>query len=156
LKHVVRQIGGSKVAITRALIIVGLIVTSLATSPHTYAGTREQAKRMHDRLAGVPPSNDVLDQMENLISEGNVRGAADIAMDDPAFYSVTLKNWVAPWTNEDSDVFAPLNDYTATVIGVTRDEVDFRQILIGDILYIGDASTGVPAYSITSNAHYQA
>jgi hypothetical protein len=151
LKYLVRQIGGSKIAITWAFIIV-----SLSTLPQTYAGTREQAKRMHDRLAGVPPSNAVLDQMESLISTGDVRGAADIAMDHSAFYSVTLKNWVTPWTNEDADVFAPLNDYTATVIGIARDEVDFRQILSGDILYIANSSAGVPAYSNTSNAHYQA
>ena len=149
MKHIVRQINVTKMAISWALIVV-----SLTTLPHTYAGTREQAKRIHDRLAGVPPNNDVLDQMEGLISAGDVRGAADIAMDNPAFYSVTLKNWITPWTNEDADVFAPLNDYTATVIGITRDEIDFRQILSGDILYIGGA--GVPAYSTTSNAHYQA
>ena len=161
LKHVVRQTGTSNISISRALIVAGLAVVnltvfSLATMQQTYAGTREQAKRIHDRLAGVPPSNSVLDQMESLVIEGNVRGAANIAMQDPAFYSVTLKNWIAPWTNEDADIFAPLNDYTATVIGVTRDEIDFRQILSGDILYIGNASSGVPAYSITSNAHYQA
>jgi hypothetical protein len=151
LKQIVRQIGVSKKAISWALIVVGL-----TTLPHTFAGTREQAKRIHDRLAGVPPNNDVLDQMESLVSAGDVRGAADIAMDNPAFYSVTLKNWITPWTNEDADVFAPLNDYTATVIGITRDEIDFRHILSGDILYIGAASAGVPAYSNTSNAHYQA
>jgi hypothetical protein len=151
LKHLVRQIGATKIAVSWAVIVV-----SLYALPHTYAGTREQAKRIHDRLAGVPPNNDVLDQMESLVNAGDVRGAADIAMDNPAFYSVTLKNWITPWTNEDADVFAPLNDYTATVIGITRDEIDFRQILSGDILYIGAASAGVPAYSITSNLHYQA
>jgi hypothetical protein len=151
LKHLVRQIGATKIAVSWAVIVV-----SLYALPHTYAGTREQAKRIHDRLAGVPPNNDVLDQMESLVNAGDVRGAADIAMDNPAFYSVTLKNWITPWTNEDADVFAPLNDYTATVIGITRDEIDFRQILSGDILYIGAASAGVPAYSITSNVHYQA
>lgn len=151
MKYLVWQISTSKVAISWAVIVV-----CLSTLPHTYAGTKEQAKRMHDRLAGVPPSNEVLVQMETLVSAGNMRGAADIAMDSPAFYSVTLKNWITPWTNEDGDIFAPLNDYTATVIGITRDDIDFRQILTGDILYIGDTSTGVPAYSITSNAHYQA
>jgi hypothetical protein len=76
-------------------------------------------------------------------------------MDNPAFYSVTLRNWVAPWTNEDADVFVALNDYTATVIGMVRDDIDFRQILSGDILYVGDSSLGVPAYSTNNNAHYQ-
>ena len=48
-------------------------------------------------------------------------------MQHRAFYNVTLKNFVTPWTNRDQTVFAPLNDYTATVIGMVRDDVDFRQ-----------------------------
>ncbi len=34
------------------------------------AGPREQAKRMHDRIAGVPPSAAVLDQMAAEITAG--------------------------------------------------------------------------------------
>ena len=37
------------------------------------------------------------------------------------FYNVTLKNWIAPWTNEEQTVFTDLNDYTATAIGMIRD-----------------------------------
>jgi len=151
LNHLGRQLGAGPIVISWALVILSLFII-----PHTFAGTREQAKRIHDRLAGVPPSNTVLDQMQSLIDAGDVRSAADMAMDHPAFYSVTLKNWITPWTNEDADVFAPLNDYTATVIGITRDEMDFRQILSGDILYIANSTAGVPAYSNSNNAHYQA
>ena len=41
--------------------------------------------------------------------------AAYTAMQDRAFYDVTLKNFAMPWTNRDQTVFAPLNDYVATV-----------------------------------------
>ena len=116
--------------------------------------TRRQAKRIHDRLAGVPPTNAVLDQMETLIDNGDPEGAANIAMQNPAFYNVTLKNFVTPWTNEEQTVFAPLNDYTATVIGIIRDDLDFRQVLYGDILYVGAPSLGLPAYSTSNNNHY--
>jgi hypothetical protein len=151
LKIAVKQIGRSKKVVAWSLVLASLIA-----SPFTYAGAREQAKRIHDRLAGVPPSEAVLNQMESLVSAGDISAAADIAMNNPAFYSVTLKNWVTPWTNEDADVFAPLNDYTATVIGMVRDDMDFRQILSGDILYVGNSSAGAPAYSMSNNAHYQA
>jgi hypothetical protein len=120
------------------------------------AGPIEQAKRMHDRLAGIPPSEAVLQSMAQAISEGNPQQAAYEAMENPAFYNVTLKNWVTPWTNEEADVFAPLNDYTATVIGMVRDDWDFREILSANVLYVGDSNLGLPAYSVSSNAHYQA
>jgi hypothetical protein len=51
-------------------------------------------------------------------------------------------------------VFAPLNDYTATVIGMVRDDVPFQEVLSADILYIGNGVS--PAYSNTDNNHYEA
>ena len=33
-----------------------------------------------------------------------------------------------PWTNEEENAHAPLNDYTATIIGMIRDEVPFNNM----------------------------
>ena len=62
--------------------------------------------------------------------------AAYVAMNNKHFYNATLVNFITPWTNEaraifpeDIDTEGTLNDYTATVIGVIRDEIDFRRIL---------------------------
>ena len=102
-------------SIVKRLVAVVALAACAATAN---AGPREQARRIHDRIAGVPPSAPVLNQMEAEVAGGDVEGAAMIAMDNPAFYSVTLKNLVTPWTNREQTVFAPLNDYTATVIGM--------------------------------------
>ncbi len=118
------------------------------------AGAREQAKRIHDRIAGVPPSDAVLTSMANKITANDVEGAAMEAMENTAFYDVTLKNWITPWTNRDFSVFEPLNDYTATVIGLIRDDEDFRKILSDDVIYVGKPSTGAPPYANNNNAHY--
>src|SRR5256885_17142980 len=96
------------------------------TTP-AFAGPREQAQRIYERIAGVPPSAAVLDQMAAKTAAGDLAGAAAIATDASTFYSVTLKNFVTPWTNRDQTVFAPLNDYTATVIGMVRDDVALTQ-----------------------------
>jgi hypothetical protein len=116
---------------------------------------RRQAKRIHDRIAGVPPEAGVLDDMESDILAGDVTGAALRAMDNSAFYNVTLKNFAAPWTNRDQTLFTPLNDYTATVIGMIHDEVPFTEILSADLVYVGAPALGLPAYSMTDNAHYE-
>jgi hypothetical protein len=131
-----------------------LLINSLAASAGELE--RRQAKRMHDRLAGVPPGGQTLDVMEADIAAGNAVAAALLAMDNSAFYNVTLKNFAAPWTNRDQNVFAPLNDYTATVIGMIRDEVPFNRLLSADLVYLGDASLGLPAYSMSNNDHYEA
>ena len=94
--------------------------------------------------------------MEADIASGNPTAAAQIALDNPAFYNVTLKNLITPWTNEERTQYAPLNDYTATVIGAVRDGLDFRRILYDDILYVGKSSLALPAYSNSNNDHYEA
>ncbi len=120
------------------------------------AGAREQAKRIHDRIAGVPPSAADLDTMATLISNGSPLDAALLAVEHPGFYNATLKTLVTPMTNEAQSPFEPLNDYTATVIGIVRDERPYTDILSADVLYIGDPALGLPAYSVSDNAHYEA
>jgi hypothetical protein len=119
----------------------------------------DQARRIHDRLAGVPPDQATLAEMVTLMSTDPVL-AAERAMEDHAFYNVVLKNFVTPWTNVERTVFAPLNDYTATVIGMIRDDVDFREVLQADTVYVGNlgnpALAGIPAYAHTNNDHYEA
>jgi hypothetical protein len=51
-------------------------------------------------------------------------------------------------------VFVPLNDYTATIIGMVRDNVPFNTVLSADMIYTGNMS-GAPAYSFANNNHYQ-
>ena len=139
----------------RAGAAAALLLTQLAISAH--AGPNEQAKRIYERIAGEPPAPAVLSQMATAITaspgQAGLLAAAAIATSAPSFYNVTLKNLVIPWTNRDQSVFAPFNDYAATVIGMTRDDVAFNTALSDDILYIVNAS-GLPAPSPLNNNHY--
>ncbi len=136
-------------AVCAAVMLVMLQPLSAA------ADARTQARRLHDRLAGVPPTAAVLDRMATDIAAGRQVEAAYAAMEHRAFYDVTLKSFAMPWTNRDQTVFAPLNDYVATVIGMVRDDVPFNLLLSEDILYTGAGAPGVPAFSSSSNAHYE-
>ncbi|XOV86691.1 MAG: hypothetical protein ACFHX7_17185 [Pseudomonadota bacterium] len=134
-------------------IVSGICLVLAFVSGTVTAGPREQAYRIHERIAGVPPTRQVLDEMASLVGSGDAEAAAYIAMAHPDFYRTTLKNFATPWTNRDFDIFTPLNDYSATIIGMVRDDVDFREVLHGDLIYTADTS---PGYSTTSNAHYEA
>ena len=146
-----------KSAIRLAKTGIAVSVLALSANP-SLAGSLEQAKRIHDRLTGVPPSDLVLTQMQAMIEEdGDGVRAALFAIDNlenDDFYNVTLKNWVAPWTNRDFDVFVDLNDYIATLIGVIRDDTDFREAFYGDVVYVADPSLGLPPYALNNNEHY--
>ena len=132
---------------------VGLACVLASVAFAASANDRDQAKRIHDRIAGVPPSETTLDAMTALVASGNELGAALIATQSPSFYNVTLKNMAVPWTNRDQSVFVPLNDYVATFIGMVRDDVAFNTALSEDLTYVVSGVT--PAASATSNAHYE-
>ena len=111
--------------------------------------TADQATRIYNRIAGVPPT---AAQLAGMTATDKL-GAALIATLDPAFYNNTIRNLAAPWTNRSQSVFVPLNDYTATVVGMVRDDVPFNTLLSADLVYVGGA--GVPAYATTNNDMYQ-
>ena len=157
---------------TKILLLPALLAMLVTQSIWAGPAERAMAKRIHDRLTGVNATNAAIDAMEALIlgeaacgggstltAIGCGKAAAEYAIDTAqnpnayAFYNVTLKNFAAPWTNEEQTVFTPLNDYTATVVGAIRDGLDFRRILYDDLLYTGNNS---PAYNNSNNDHYEA
>mgnify|MGYP001548547075 CR=1 FL=1 len=89
-------------------VALAAVMMTMLTAPAN-AGPREQAKRIHERIAGVPPTEAVLTQMHNAIQTSDpacatygVTGAtcaANIAMESHGFYNVTVKNFAPPWTN---------------------------------------------------------
>jgi hypothetical protein len=136
----------------RATISAGVL--ALAGASAQAAGPNaDQATRMYNRIAGIPPS---AAQLASMMAAADPVTAALIATQDPAFYNNSIRNLAAPWTNRDQSVFVPLNDYTATVIGMVRDNVPFNTLLDADLLYIGDGKSGEPAYSPSNNAMYDA
>ncbi len=142
-----------------AAVVVAVLVASTAMAGDL---ERKQAKRIHDRLTGVPPTPAVLSAMEDRIVGGDAVAAALFAIDPGSnprafnFYNTTLKNFATPWTNEAQSVFDSLNDYSATVIGMIRDDVPFNTLLSADLVYVGNGSiSGVAPYSPSSNTHYQ-
>jgi hypothetical protein len=120
----------------------------LSTGANAQPPTADQAVRMYNRIAGIPPTAAELSAM---LAAATPQAAAEIATNDPKFYNDTIRNMAAPWTNRDQSVFVPLNDYTATVIGMVRDNVPFNTVLSADILYVGDGtSTWTPTTSISA------
>ena len=68
-----RQMNTPKVSKLKS---VGLACVLASVAIAASANDRDQAKRIHDRIAGVPPSEATLDTMEALVTSGNALGAA--------------------------------------------------------------------------------
>jgi len=141
-------------ALTLAVASFACVQHDASASPES----RRQAKEMYDRLVGTPPTQALLNDLEGRVFADPIAAGMFIldknAAHSSQFYTTTLKNFATPWTNRDQTVFAPLNDYVATVIGMVRDDVDFRTVLSADLVYIGQGIS--PAYATTNNDHYVA
>src|ERR1700730_9194419 len=148
---------GREAATSRArlstLICAGSVLLLTTNLGMAQALNKDQAKRMYDRIAGVTASDATLTSMVGMDA---TQAALTIVTQDPAFYNNTIRNLAMPWTNRDQTVFAPLNDYVATVVGMVRDDVPFNTLLSADLLYIADAAANVPAYSPANNDMYEA
>lgn len=90
--------------------------------------------------------------MEALISQGDFRGAANVATEDPGFYRLTLKQWATRLSNKEESPFPGLNDFSALVIGVARDDKDARLLLTGNFAYEGSAG---PKRDVGNNLHFE-
>ena len=69
-----RTVTGSEGAARRTASVMLAVLLGMQPMIPLVAGPNEQAVRMHDRLAGVPPSASVLAQMSAHISQQQCRG----------------------------------------------------------------------------------
>lgn len=168
-----RPMTGLAGSLSSAWVLALALGTALqATTAAAALADREQARFIHGRLTGTQASDAMLDLMESEIVSGNADGAARLAMDGNlaqgdgygnviaptgGFYNAVLKNWVSPWTNEEMDIFKPLNDYSATIIGMVRDDKNFDTILSANLIYVGNVGgLGMSnGYSNLNNNHYE-
>lgn len=153
----------------RGLLTLTIVAALLSHIPGAEAGPREQASRLFDRLASTPLllTDARRAQMEALITQGNLLGAAQIATADDRFYNLTVKTWATPMSNREEDWQVAqrsnsvhyLTDFVAMVIGTVRDDRNAQELLNGDFTYaVTEAITGVTPYTPVDadyNKHYQ-
>lgn len=146
---------------TRRRLVLAL---AALTAQGAAADEISQAYRIHRRLTGVNPSKTLLDAMVDGIRSGDPVNAALQAIDNDEhsfFYNSTLKKFFSPWLSEEGSNAVPLNDATATLIGLTRDELSFQQIMSSNIAYVGSGFSDELAGRIRppepgNNLHYAA
>ncbi|MEO0334956.1 MAG: hypothetical protein AAF202_01085 [Pseudomonadota bacterium] len=121
-----------------------------------------KAGLLYKRLAGVSTSlaNPIIADMASDIEAGDLLAAAARATDTSDFYNITVRDFAAKMSNRAETVDVPLNDFIATIIGVTRDDINATQLLTGDYIYEGDLSKASVAgnkveHMILSNRHYE-
>jgi hypothetical protein len=129
----------------------------------TIDAQRLKAQDIFLRLTGTktPIYDPVLTQMVEKLNANDPIGAAAIATADFRFINITARDFASKMSNRAETINVPLNDFTATVIGVVRDELSAQRLLTDNITYQADPTkAAVPSTLITdilrSNNHYDA
>lgn len=146
-------IGTASVLLTSAQAQVKPDIT--AANP---SAMQEKARKMYQRLTGtkIPIDSPKIQEMVALMKNGDDIGAAKIATADPNFLNITVKLMALELSTRDETIKTPLNDFTASFIGVTRDQTDARELLTGNFYYRGNVQNiNVINDILLSNNHYQ-
>lgn len=122
----------------------------------------KKAQDIFQRLTGVktPLYDPVLLQMELKLNQNDPIGAAALATSDARFYNITVRDFAAKMSNRAETIATPLNDFTATIIGAVRDQLNAQRLLWDDITYVADPTKAAVPSALTadilkSNNHYE-
>lgn len=126
---------------------------------------RKKAQLIYSRITGESAHIDdqILIDMELKLDQNDDLGAAALATAQPEFYNNTLRFFGQSMTTKAPSYKAPFTDFVATILGVTKDNIDARELLTADYLYRFNSGT-VPlaanqlstAAIYQSNTHYAA
>jgi hypothetical protein len=136
---------------------------SFPISSVTMTPSLAKASDMYERLVGAktPIYNPLLSEMAIRLDAKDPVGAASLLTEQPLFYNLTVRNFASKMSVRDETISTMLNDFTATVIGAVRDELDAKTLLSGNYFYQADPTkAAVPSDPIDdllkSNNHYEA
>lgn len=128
--------------------------------------SKDEVKKLAERIVGIklPGDSALIAQMRPLYNNGNRKAAAQLAINDPNFINITVKQMGLKMSTRAETMRTELNDFVATYMGIIRDDLDARLMLTGDFYYRGDydpnSSGGTGAVNVLtqvviSNDHYQ-
>lgn len=122
----------------------------------------KKAQDIFQRLTGVktPIYDPVLAEMEKKMVANDMLGAAALATNDSRFYNITVRDFASKMSNRAETITVPLNDFTATVVGAVRDEINSQRLLWDNLVYVADPTkASVPSSPVAdmlrSNNHYE-
>lgn len=137
--------------------VIACVVPAMISLAGATPAQAQESKKLLERISGskIPGDHPLLAQMEEKLAQGDRVGAARIALDHPNFYNLTVKQMALKLSTRELTIAQKLNDFAASYIGVTRDNLDARLLLTGNFHYAAAAGV-VSSQDITrSNAHYE-
>lgn len=97
----------------------------------------KRARQLYIALTGtpIPFCDDRLERMAIYLSSGRARDAVRVAIQDPDFYNIRIREMASKICTFEHSKRTPVNDCIAFFVGAIRDGVDAREFLTGNFWY---------------------
>ncbi len=130
--------GSTDVALVKFLITILLLLSSTCFGEFSenYAA-KSRAYLFYIRITGVVPyvNSTEFQEVWELIDAGNEYEAALKVTENKNLINIKLKNYMIDWTNRAVNKNVNTNDMLFLMLGLIRDNVDFREVLTSDLMY---------------------
>lgn len=140
-----------------ARVFTAVLIVAIS-SPLAYLQAQTlDAKKLLERVSGskVPGDHALLAKIQEKLAAGDSLGAARIAEEHPNFYNLTVKQMALRMSTREESLAIPLNDFAASFIGVTRDNLDARLLLTGNFHYRAPQGTVTENDVTRTNNHFE-
>ncbi len=132
--------------------------------------SRILARKLVERLTGViaPIDHPLVVRVEAKVVANDLSGAVKIITGDaaseesghPEFLNTMVKQFALRMSTREETIRTPFNDFAASFIGVTRDEINAQELLTGNFFYMGNPAlvkvrTDMFNDLLLSNNHYE-
>lgn len=123
----------------------------------------KRARQLYTALTGTPIAycDEKIERMTIYLAAGRARDAVRVAIADPDFYNIKVRELASRICTFENTTRTPVNDCIALVVGAVRDGLDARELLTGNFFYMIDRAkaTGATRSSVIndvlkSNNHY--
>jgi hypothetical protein len=173
------HLGATSGALLDDKVSIRVLARDLVAPPATLEAAQNMARRLYLHLAGMPmnetkqipdwnvdttgtgPKYPQLKLYTDKIMAGDVMQAAYLATREPGFYNSTLWNMITPLSDAGKNslgttgTITDLNDFTATWIGIVRDDLNAQLLLTGNQIYVPKAYKPASAGACAASAVYK-
>lgn len=120
----------------KPLLFASVVCTAMFANAASETEMRK-AKKLYERLSGVKVSSSKpeLKVAASYLADGKKMEAVRYITSSPDFLNVQIRNLSLRLSNKDESVKVPFNDFSALIVGIVRDNKDFREVLTADYYY---------------------
>lgn len=156
-RKIQKSFSGGKISMQlrrhHAVAVFAVALCSLSVQAMT---PKEYSKSLYQNIVGIngTPTDKTFKEVNELVAKGKLEDAARLAVGTDGFVNVTLRTWASQILTKDETPYEPLNDAMAILVGVAKDDTNFRKVITGNFGYGPDPRIAPIRALRNSNINY--